>query len=221
MDNSNTLGCQTCFCLNKTEQCASASGFYVEPVKRDLFDWVTVGGGNFQTTEDKISFSMTQDVFKLNAPLKYLGNRLFLLEKETTVTFDLTFRTGNKTLLLNFIGANADYFSFKFENISSGARHSPMFHLSPGSAGVPVWRLQAVLFDLQSLELQFIGSVGDTGNFYGFSMLEVKEGRSSFRGVEKCKCPKNFTGNSCEKCADGMNFFIRIPSFVKLARGFL
>lgn len=171
-----------------------------------MFDWIIVDSGNFQTTEEKISFTMIQDVFKLNAPPKYLGNRLFLLGKTLSIEFDITFKTANSTLVLTFVGVNSDSFSFKFENISSGVRLAPVFQLNPSTVGVSMSRLQAVLFDLQSLELQFLGFPGDTGNFYGLSMLDVKKGPSRFGGVERCECPQNFTGNSCEKCAEGEDF---------------
>eukprot|EP00111_Clytia_hemisphaerica_P003965 TCONS_00011362-protein len=206
----NHQGCQECFCFNKTDTCSSASGYELRPIPSDLFDWTQINGGNFETSEAGITFNMTGGYFVLSAPQEYLGNRLYILQQELTLEFNFDYQTSvsvNRSVSLILIGGTDNFFlSYTINNITSGVGQKASIRIDAENADLDSWKIQAILADLESLQIQFQGTKGDVGIFQKLTMMKVVpvgNDAGDFGGVEHCQCPQNYTGVSCQTCSSG------------------
>lgn len=167
------------------------------------------------TTIERITFNFTSgDPFTLQAPSKYLGNRLYLLDEALTIEYSIEFEAltnidSNRSVSVTFLGANDAKAVISFQNITNKVKYQKHIYLSEEKTGVDSWQLQAILLNVSAIHITFSTgrSFSDIGSFYNLEMLSLLKdnsgGFTTFGGVEQCECPKNFTGNSCEICANG------------------
>lgn len=215
LNANNPSGCQKCFCFNKTSECQSAGGRR----KRDIIfhpaDWLSANSNVYlmDGQVQAVYFNATNSsLVRISAPDSYHGNRLYLMEQ--TIAFRLMIGSAinvnstNRSLVINLIGSYSNKMvTFSMKNVPMNVVFTKEILISANFVehSVRTWELQDVLFDLKKLELQFDGQPGDYGILYNVRMFSVDETSMQpfFKGVERCTCPANYTGLSCETCASG------------------
>ncbi|XP_004542775.2 laminin subunit alpha-3 isoform X3 [Maylandia zebra] len=227
-DPSNPLGCTSCFCFGVTDQCQSSSkrrGKFV-----DMQGWRLESPDREEVTSvlNKASNTVVADIQELSpavqtlhwvAPLSYLGNRV------SSYGGFLTYQSksfGIPSEGMNLIGKRPDVvltghnmtlihtspqaplpdrlYQGRVQMLEGNWRHAinnrPVSReeLMMVLAGLVGLRIRALYFtQSQRLSLGEVGLEGATTSGTG--------GPSNL--VEKCSCPSQYTGDSCEKCQPG------------------
>ena len=154
----------------------------------------------------KLHFQNEQRVITLGNTNEFSVPMLYLHHQNLVLV--VKFFTENVTELKNFVkliltGNNNKVAEFQSSPISSNVNTTITFTVQEKylQKDMTASELQAILADLQKLEIQFIGNNADYVMLYS---TETKESKSEIsERVEVCDCPHNYTGLSCEKCAGG------------------
>ena len=197
---TNQNGCQKCFCYNKTRTCRAAKSNEVsDKVFQSNITQDKTVKLNFQNEQRVITLGNTNE---FSVPMLHLHHQKLVLV--------VMFFTENVTELKNFVklilmGNNNKVAEFQSSPISSNVNRTITFTVTVQEKylqkDMTASELQAILADLQKLEIQFIGNNADYVILYS---TETKESKSEiFERVEVCDCPNNYTGLSCEQCARG------------------
>ncbi|XP_026004689.1 laminin subunit alpha-3 isoform X3 [Astatotilapia calliptera] len=227
-DPSNPLGCTSCFCFGVTDQCQSSSkrrGKFV-----DMQGWRLESPDREEVTSvlNKASNTVVADIQELSpavqtlhwvAPLSYLGNRVssyggFLTYQSKSFGIpsegmnpigkrpDVVLTGHNMTLIHTSPQAPLPdrLYQGRVQMLEGNWRHAinnrPVSReeLMMVLAGLVGLRIRALYFtQSQRLSLGEVGLEGATTSGTG--------GPSNL--VEKCSCPSQYTGDSCEKCQPG------------------
>uniref|UniRef100_I3JTQ2 Laminin subunit alpha 3 n=1 Tax=Oreochromis niloticus TaxID=8128 RepID=I3JTQ2_ORENI len=227
-DPSNPLGCTSCFCFGVTDQCQSSSkrrGKFV-----DMQGWRLESPDREEVTSvlNKASNTVVADIQELSpavqtlhwvAPPSYLGNRIssyggFLTYQSKSFGIpsegmtpigkrpDVVLTGHNMTLIHTSPQAPLPdrLYQGRVQLLEGNWRHAinnrPVSReeLMMVLAGLVGLRIRALYFtQSQRLSLGEVGLEGATASGTG--------GSSNL--VEKCSCPSQYTGDSCEKCQPG------------------
>ncbi|XP_005912783.1 laminin subunit alpha-3 isoform X3 [Haplochromis burtoni] len=227
-DPSNPLGCTSCFCFGVTDQCQSSSkrrGKFV-----DMQGWRLESPDREEVTSvlNKASNTVVADIQELSpavqtlhwvAPPSYLGNRVssyggFLTYQSKSFGIpsegmnpigkrpDVVLTGHNMTLIHTSPQAPLPdrLYQGRVQMLEGNWRHAinnrPVSReeLMVVLAGLVGLRIRALYFtQSQRLSLGEVGLEGATTSGTG--------GPSNL--VEKCSCPSQYTGDSCEKCQPG------------------
>ncbi|XP_039877594.1 laminin subunit alpha-3-like isoform X4 [Simochromis diagramma] len=227
-DPSNPLGCTSCFCFGVTDQCQSSSkrrGKFV-----DMQGWRLESPDREEVTSvlNKASNTVVADIQELSpavqtlhwvAPPSYLGNRVssyggFLTYQSKSFGIpsegmnpigkrpDVVLTGHNMTLIHTSPKAPLPdrLYQGRVQMLEGNWRHAinnrPVSReeLMMVLAGLVGLRIRALYFtQSQRLSLGEVGLEGATTSGTG--------GPSNL--VEKCSCPSQYTGDSCEKCQPG------------------
>uniref|UniRef100_A0A669CCY2 Laminin subunit alpha 3 n=1 Tax=Oreochromis niloticus TaxID=8128 RepID=A0A669CCY2_ORENI len=212
-DPSNPLGCTSCFCFGVTDQCQSSSkrrGKFV-----DMQGWRLESPDREEVTSvlNKASNTVVADIQELSpavqtlhwvAPPSYLGNRVSQWRRHGMyLSMSLFFPQGhNMTLIHTSPQAPLPdrLYQGRVQLLEGNWRHAinnrPVSReeLMMVLAGLVGLRIRALYFtQSQRLSLGEVGLEGATASGTG--------GSSNL--VEKCSCPSQYTGDSCEKCQPG------------------
>lgn len=196
----------------------SASGFMANVIATDFGDlnsseWVVVSYGQVQIEQNSGIEISSNDTVYLAAPNEFLGNKLSSYGQYLSVTADITnstngFSDGHDVIISGDLRDLVA--SFKESLISELQEYTVLFHEEAGWTDldtgmlITAYDLQSVLFNLEELQVRVsLGSgtvisiitLGSTTELVG-SGVEVG-------WVEECDCHANYTGLSCQLCADG------------------
>ncbi|XP_014252287.1 laminin subunit alpha [Cimex lectularius] len=231
LNQENEDGCTECFCSNRTQECSS-SRFYWDYVG-DLEDWVLVtvmvkngiyvtelqtppdnvphgisvnlSGEEFR--EQEVYFS-TSDAFLGNKLGSYGGKLKYSLfctvgDKESFVHGpDIIFSGGGIELFYSAVELPSP--STLFEMELTLTEHSfTLVNKRPASRD----HLMRVLENLQAIYLKASYWKNNTTTRIQNLAMDVATEKYTSNGialsVEQCACPPQYTGMSCEECADG------------------
>eukprot|EP00795_Rhopilema_esculentum_P010926 gene10926-19760_t len=218
---NNSFGCQNCFCFNKTGQCSSASGIYKFDVQSQFVN--TSDGWNVTNTSGAgVAYSNTASglsvdlidgrLLVLQAPSKYLGNKLSSYAQTLTVGYTLIPRTGviNSSVILSITFTHSDNsaVSLGLNANSSLQQQTSTVRLQEHNAltRISTWSFQHILTSVKQLSIHINATGISTFAIHIFELASTSNQamslqRSTF--AENCSCPVNFTGTSCQQCAPG------------------
>lgn len=207
LNQTNSKGCQECFCFNKTAQCSSAGGYQEVDIS---FDPTTWNLPNFigDVANNCLVVNVTKSVPIISLPASYTGNLLYLFHQRLFLNLNVHNGNGSlPTLAIRFTGTNNNSFSLLPANTSY------QFHVIHNWVleRISLLDLQTVLFDVKNIDI--VVQVGNASHLeicdFRMSHVEKLSNGVQFSGVEKCSCPQNYTGNSCQFCAKGIekNYF--------------
>lgn len=201
LNQTNSKGCQECFCFNKTAQCSSAGGYQEVDIS---FDPTTWNLPNFigDVANNCLVVNVTKSVPIISLPASYTGNLLYLFHQRLFLNLNVHNGNGSlPTLAIRFTGTNNNSFSLLPANTSY------QFHVIHNWVleRISLLDLQTVLFDVKNIDI--VVQVGNASHLeicdFRMSHVEKLSNGVQFSGVEKCSCPQNYTGNSCQFCAKG------------------
>ena len=215
LDSSNNdSGCQPCYCSGVSSNCSSSSGFVASQIVATFTTeddtWTIKEPTNAQLAGGAVMNVSPGTPEYLLAPADYLGNKLgsyrqYLqvnvsignLENSASKGYDVLITSTGNPLVNNFT------------KLVSGSQ-SLSIRFIEGEGWIDLdTDLPATAYDLQSTlinvtRLQIRATLGSDVVFSSISMDTVSEGGTSEIGwVEQCVCPFNYSGLSCEQCADG------------------
>ena len=227
LQQSNPDGCQPCFCSGRSSDCTSSPG-YTAVVITTHFNETANHGWTTTDNETEVSLrslaGVTLEPYTatyLQAPHIFAGNKLSSYNQYITVAIDSSSVSTQTTIL------PADVILSSM-SMRVGANFSlPLFrngltvfrvhlHEAAGwtdmTTNLPVdaYRLQLVLFSLKSLLIT--ASYSETVAIHAISLDStepISTTEDEVPSVERCSCPSNYEGLSCELCADG---YTRSPS---------
>ncbi|KAM9323132.1 laminin subunit alpha-3-like [Pholidichthys leucotaenia] len=227
-DPSNPHGCTSCFCFGATDQCQSSAkrrgkfvemrGWRLESPDREEVTSVLNTASNM-VVADVQELSPTVQTLHWVAPVSYLGDRVssyggFLTYQSKSFGIpsegmtlidrrpDVVLNGHNMTLI--HVASHAPLpdrlYQGRVQLLEGNFRHAvtsrPVSReeLMMVLAGLVGLRIRALYFThTQRLSLGEVGLEGATTSGPG----------GPANTVEKCSCPPQYAGNSCEKCAPG------------------
>lgn len=220
---SNPFGCQPCFCFGLTNSCSAATG-YIQFEIQTIFNSDSIdplGGWTISETTSSSGPTVVTTPLDgviilfnssgyLSAPAGYLGYKLpsygqFLrIELNGTSLMTLS----EYDVLMEGNGIEIGY-SFEPLHVVPGTLN---IHLHESNQWINTQlNRTATAHDIQQVlsslsKLQLTTNYASNVTLYEVSLESVTEGTSpspSVTWAEMCECPQNYTGLSCEQCANG------------------
>lgn len=246
LQDSNPDGCQPCFCSDLSNTCTSAPGFSFARISTDfnstmLRGWALVNGSSNNVDPqgvvssppsggEGIVLGANSGLF-LEAPARYLGNRLSSYSRYVTVEVEEEGVEPTTEYGVALSGGNGITVVTNLTRTESGFR--VLLHESAGwmvrmdsssSSSAPSTReFQRLLFSLTGLSVS--GSFNSDATLTSISLdTTIRQSQlqempltpepestavMTTTAVEMCVCPESYTGLSCESCAPS---FTRNPS---------
>ena len=218
LHTSNPEGCQPCFCSGVTTSCASAPGYVAEQISTSFSitnSWTIrpASNGYAKITADSNGARVdTNTTAYLVAPGNYLGNKLSSYIQYLNIIVDIGDTAGSSSEGYDVaIESKDDRLLGRFVeepevgNQTLQVRFYEHSGWKDSSTNLPVSasQLQSTLLDLTSLQIRV--SLGSDVVISSVSLDSTAPGSGSEVGwVEQCNCNyDNYTGLSCEQCADG------------------
>ena len=218
---TNPSGCQPCFCSGFNATCISSSGFmsytittnFINP-KSSIWD-IESNGIPYKSQNNGLSI-ISNDTTYLVAPSEFLGNKLSSYGQKISVTADILNDTNGFSDGYDIMISGNDRVlvaSFMEPITLALQNYTIQFHEEAGwtdldtGMTITAFELQSVLFDLEKLQLRV--SLGSKTVILLIALESTVELVGDIDGievdwVEECNCPfANYTGLSCQICADG------------------
>ena len=224
LQSANENGCQSCFCFNKTNQCANAQGFYALNIQSQFANqtdqWQLFNSSGlgiiYANTSTGIRFDTSDNfMISLRAPSKYRGDKLSSYAQTLLIRFTLISAIVNSAvqLTLSIMHQDSSRVSFRLPANATVRQQSIAFRLQESysieqhSAN----RLQHILTSIADMTIQINTSGVNSIIVQSVQMTSASNSIVSSQVanyVENCSCPANFTGNSCSSCAPGLLYNI-------------
>ncbi len=221
---SNPSGCQPCYCSGLTTSCTSASGYVQSEISTVFTSDPSDPLGGWTIRQISLPLSpvvatsplgelivLANSSAYLEAPTQYLGYRLSSYGQFIRIAFNSTHveTLSNYDVVLMGDGTEIGY-SFEQQN-STTANLDIYLHETSGWVNTQLNRT-ATAFDLQRVlssltNFQLTASYISNVSLFQVLLESTSQGDgtsspSPVSGVEICTCPQNYSGLSCERCAE-------------------
>ena len=222
---TNPAGCQPCFCSGLSTECSYAEGF-VSSIISTTFDsngsdilsgWTVIPANSvaaIATSSGEGVYIIANTDAYLSAPNTFLGNRLssygqFLrVNLESTTTNILT--TSEYDVILSGGGTNI---TSRFSIFASSGRTFLEVQLLPTGMWVDIDTNEPISSSVLQIVLSSLDRLLITASYStNVTLLSIELDTASpssitsgapVSWVERCVCPLNYSGLSCELCAPG------------------
>ena len=218
LQQSNPSGCQPCFCSGKSNNCSSASGYAATTIitrfnESGSHGWTIDNETDLSHNSFGIALEPNTASY-LRAPPIFVNNKLSSYSRYLTVAINSSNTTTTTVhpadVVLSSMGLSLGI-NFSIPMFDDGV-NIIRIHLhevagwTDTTSNLPVdaYDLQLVLSSLEDLYVTASYSEPVTISFIALESTEIASmHEDEVQWVEHCACPSNYSGLSCELCADG------------------
>lgn len=218
LQSDNVYGCQPCFCSGISDSCRSATGYESSNITSDaeLSGWSLMGDGVLTGSNDGVIIYNSSYSY-LSAPPSFLGNRLSSYGRYLYINYSISSYTESiiDTPTVILMTDNIEVYGYHNDTVRVGNGVILRLQLqetigwivnTTGSIS-SAFIMQSVLHRLTGLYISTsFGNHDDVPiTIHSITLESSAQGKGEESSwVEECNCnSKNYTGLSCDACANG------------------